>query len=206
MLNKVKIVICGKDYTLQTEEPPSYVYGLSKMLERKINELCSGNSSISQYSAAIMVSMSILDDLNRAQSNLENVRQQAKEYVDEAGKARLAIDNTLKELVFYQGRCEKLENEMKALNGEMKSLRKEIKRLKKNAAKEDNEEKTDVNTDKENTSESAPEITVTAETAPTQTNTTDNTTIDTENAKTSTADSKAADKTTDNNDANESNE
>ena len=124
MLNKVKLVICGKEFVLQTEEPPSYVYGLSKMLEKKINELCSGNSSISQYSASIMVAMSTLDDLNRAQTNMENVRQQAKEYVDEAGKARIERDNAIKELNAARGKIEELENEMKTLNKELKTLRK----------------------------------------------------------------------------------
>ena len=117
-------MICGKEFILQTEEPPSYVYGLSKMLEKKINELCSGNSSISQYSASIMVAMSTLDDLNRAQTNMENVRQQAKEYVDEAGKARIERDNAIKELNAARGKIEELENEMKTLNKELKTLRK----------------------------------------------------------------------------------
>ena len=117
-------MICGKEFVLQTEEPPSYVYGLSKMLEKKINELCSGNSSISQYSASIMVAMSTLDDLNRAQTNMENVRQQAKEYVDEAGKARIERDNAIKELNAARGKIEELENEMTTLNKELKTLRK----------------------------------------------------------------------------------
>ncbi len=124
MLNKVKLVICGKEFVLQTEEPPSYVYGLSKMLEKRINELCAGNSSISQYSASIMVAMSTLDDLNRAQTNMENVRQQAKEYVDEAGKARIERDNALKELNACHGKIEQLENEMKNLQKELKALKK----------------------------------------------------------------------------------
>jgi len=39
MLNRVKVMVCGKEYMLQTEEAPSYVYGLAKMLDKKINDI-----------------------------------------------------------------------------------------------------------------------------------------------------------------------
>lgn len=112
MLNKVKVIICGKDYTLQTEESPAYVYGLAKMLEKKINDISSATSSISAYSAAIMVALSILDDLNKAQTNADNLRTQAKEYVDEAGKARIDRDAALKEIDMLKLKIDKLEKEL----------------------------------------------------------------------------------------------
>ncbi len=114
MLNKVKVVICGKDYTLQTEEPPSYVYGLAKILEKKLNEICSTNSSVSAYSAAIMVALSTLDDLSKSQANLDNIRMQAKEYVDEAGKARIERDAALRDIEILKAKIEQLENDNRA--------------------------------------------------------------------------------------------
>lgn len=109
MLNRVKVIICGKEYMLQTEEAPSYVYGLAKLLEKKINDISSGTSSISPYSAAIMVALSTLDDLSKAQANVENIRAQAKEYVDEAGKARIERDAALKEIEMLKLKIDKLE-------------------------------------------------------------------------------------------------
>lgn len=109
MLNRVKVVICGKEYTLQTEESPTYVYGLGKLLDKKINEVSSSSTSISQYSAAIMVALSTLDDLNKSQANAEAIRVQAKEYVDEAGKARIERDAALKEVEMLKLKIDKLE-------------------------------------------------------------------------------------------------
>lgn len=110
MLNRLKVMICGKEYMLQTEEPPSYVYGLAKMLEKRLNDMCSGNSSISPYSAAVMVALSTLDDLSKAQGNVDNIRMQAKEYVDEAGKARIERDAALKEIEVLKAKIEQLES------------------------------------------------------------------------------------------------
>lgn len=37
MSNKVKVVICGKDFTLQTSESANYVFGLARTLESRIS-------------------------------------------------------------------------------------------------------------------------------------------------------------------------
>ncbi len=111
MLNRVKVNICGKEYMLQTEEAPSYVYGLAKILEKKINDITSGANSISPYSATIMVALSSLDDLSKSQSNVDRIRAQAKEYVDEAGKARIERDAALKEIDILKLKIDKLEKE-----------------------------------------------------------------------------------------------
>lgn len=118
MLNKIKVMVCGKEYVLQTEEAPSYVYNLAKMLDKKIADVSSANTSISQYSAAIMVALSILDDLNKAQVNVENVRTQAKEYVDEAGKARIERDAALKEVQALKAKLEQYEKPKKSKDGQ----------------------------------------------------------------------------------------
>ena len=114
MVNKVKVMICNKEYTLQTEEQPSYVYGLAKMLEKRLNDICAGNSSVSPYAASVMVALSALDDLTKAQQNFDNVRMQAKEYVDEAGKARIERDAAVKEVETLKVQIEQLQNELRA--------------------------------------------------------------------------------------------
>ena len=110
MLNRLKVIICGKEYMLQTEEPPSYVYGLAKMLEKRLNDMCAGASSISPYSAAVMVALSSLDDLSKAQAN-----------VDEAGKARIERDAALKEIEVLKSKIEELES-----NQQLKKLKDSI--------------------------------------------------------------------------------
>ena len=37
--NKVKITICGKEYSLQADEQPAYVQQLAARLDQKITEL-----------------------------------------------------------------------------------------------------------------------------------------------------------------------
>ena len=112
MSNKVKVVICGKDFTLQTAESSNYVFGLARTLESRIMEITDANSSASPFTAAIMVGLATLDDLNKANVKLDNLRDQSKEYVDEAGKTRLERDAALQEIEVLKTKVANLEREL----------------------------------------------------------------------------------------------
>ena len=106
MLNEVKVIICGKEYKIKTAEAPNYVFALARALETKINEITSANASI-------MVSLALLDDLNKANQRLDNIRDQTKEYVDEAGRTRIERDAAQKEIEVLKSKIVQLENMVK---------------------------------------------------------------------------------------------
>ncbi len=113
MLNDVKVIICGKEYKIKTSESPNYVFTLARALESKINEIMNSGSGSSPYTASIMVALSILDDLNKANKKLDNIRDQTKEYVDEAGKTRIERDSAQKEIEVLRSKIVQLENMVK---------------------------------------------------------------------------------------------
>ena len=121
MMNRVKVVLCGKEYLLQTEDAPSYVYQLAKNLEKRISDITENNPRVSAHSAVMMVALSTMDELTKANNSVEVIRSQVKEYVDEAGKARLERDAALREIDVLKAKIEQLEN----LN-KLKSLRDSI--------------------------------------------------------------------------------
>ncbi len=112
MANKVKVVICGKDFNLQTAESSNYVFGLARTLESRITEITDGSSNASPFTAAIMVGLDALDDLNKSNAKLDALREQSKEYVDEAGKARLERDAALQQVQALQTQIASLERKL----------------------------------------------------------------------------------------------
>ncbi|MBR4320730.1 MAG: cell division protein ZapA [Oscillospiraceae bacterium] len=112
MMKKVKVVICGKDYVMQTAAAPNYVYSLARTLETKITDSMD-KLGVSQYNAAIMAALSSLDDLNKAQQQLQEMTQETKNYVDEAGRARMERDAAMKELENMRAKMQQLENALK---------------------------------------------------------------------------------------------
>ena len=112
MMKKVKVIICGKEYTMQTASAPNYVYGLARTLETKINRTMD-SLGVSQYNASIMAALSALDDLNKANQQLQEITEQTKHYVDEAGRARMERDALAKELELMRAKVQQLENSLK---------------------------------------------------------------------------------------------
>ena len=119
--NKVKITICGKEYSLQTDERPAYVQQLAGRLDHKITEMMENNDTLSLSSAAILVGLTLMDDSYKTTSDMDNIRGEIRNYVEEAGMARAEADSLRKEL-------EEREREIEALKTELvlKQLRRNI--------------------------------------------------------------------------------
>lgn len=97
-MNKVKILLCGKEYTLQTEESISYVKQLAETLDSKVNDFLKENdNNISITSAAMIVALGLLDDCMKAASDKDNLRKQVIDYLEEATKSRTEITELKRE-------------------------------------------------------------------------------------------------------------
>lgn len=112
-MNKVKVTICGKEYTIQTSESSTYLYNLARTLEKKINDFT--DSHASQLTATVLVGLACLDDLSKANEKYDLLVEKTKDYIDEAGISRLERDNVIKENNELKRKIEKLEKELKEL-------------------------------------------------------------------------------------------
>lgn len=112
MTNKVKVNVCGKDFTLQTSKPASYVNGLARSLETKIMDITASSTSATQFTAAMVVAIAMMDDINAMTQQVEQLREQSKIYVDETGKTRLERDAVMAENQLLRERLSALEKEV----------------------------------------------------------------------------------------------
>lgn len=112
-MNKVKVTICGKEYSLKTEETASYFIGLAKKVDNTINQMTAQCDSLSVQSAAVLAALSAFDDAQKANESIDNIRTQIKEYVDEACRARAERDDAVKNEEALKARITELENELR---------------------------------------------------------------------------------------------
>ena len=115
MLNKIRVTICGKEYALQTEEKPAYVAGLAKKLDKQIQDMANSSDNISVQAAAVLIALSAIDESNKANESIDNIRTQIKDYVDEAGRARLERDDAVKEVELLKVKITRLESDINLL-------------------------------------------------------------------------------------------
>lgn len=112
-MNKVKVTICGKEFSLKTDEAPSYFTQLAKKVDTEIYKMASSADNISIQSAAVLVALQAFDEAQKANDSIDNIRTQIKEYVDDACQARLERDEAVKNEKALLARISALENELK---------------------------------------------------------------------------------------------
>ncbi|WMJ21811.1 cell division protein ZapA [Paludicola sp. MB14-C6] len=108
-MNKIKIVLCGKEYTIQTDESVSYVKKIAEALDSRIEDFMSQNETVSVTSASMLVSLGLMDDCMKAASDKDNLRKQVIDYLEEATKARTQIMELKKEVEALRQQNEMLQ-------------------------------------------------------------------------------------------------
>lgn len=112
-MNRIKVLLSGKEYTIQTDESASYVKQLADALNRKIDEFITQNGSgVSVTSACMLVALGLMDDSLKAASDKENLRKQVIDYLEDATRSRT-------ELMELRRQVEELERQNAALRADL---------------------------------------------------------------------------------------
>lgn len=123
-MNKVEVYICGKKFVLNSSESPDYIKTLARVVDQKFAEAFAVDSALGLFDASVLVSIELVDELNRSDKNLNHIRCQIKRYAEEAESFRA-------ELLKCQKLAEELKEQNKNLQREidMISLRDEVDRM-----------------------------------------------------------------------------
>lgn len=87
-MNRIKIYLAGREYTICTEETVSYVKQLASALDAKLDEYMRKNDSLSITTAALLVALGLMDDCAKATADKDNLRKQVIEYLEESTRVR----------------------------------------------------------------------------------------------------------------------
>ena len=120
-MNRIKIILAGKEYTIQTEESGSYVKQLPESLNKKIEEFMQENESVSMTSASMLVALGLMDDCIKASSDKDNLRKQVIDYLEEATRSRTEITELKKELSALREKNAMLEMKLLTFEGNDKN-------------------------------------------------------------------------------------
>ena len=106
MENRITVSICGTDYTFTAEESPSYMQKVAALVDTKMGEILQGGR-INRVDAAVLAAANIADELLKEQAASENLRNQLKDYLDEANKAKAEASDLRREIFKLQQRLDK---------------------------------------------------------------------------------------------------
>lgn len=102
----VVIHIAGNEYTIVTEEDPSYVKALAETLNRDISEIVETNRRLSMTQAAILAALDYADKAAKESESADNLRGQIKEYLEDSARYKMEAEVARRDV-------ERLQKELK---------------------------------------------------------------------------------------------
>lgn len=110
--NKVKLNICGVPYFINTDEDVEYTESLGKMIDERMGQIIKSGSLITMTQAAVLTSLELADELSKCEKNTETYRNQVKDYLEDAAKAKAERD-------YYKRELERIKTEAKFKNDQI---------------------------------------------------------------------------------------
>ncbi len=107
--NRVKITINGVHYFIATSEPEEYVLGLAQELDEQIKGILDKNANISFNDVMVLCAMNYVDAYKRSEENADRMRTQISEYLEDAAKARIELDEVKRENAHLRRQLEAAE-------------------------------------------------------------------------------------------------
>ncbi|MBR0113460.1 MAG: cell division protein ZapA [Clostridia bacterium] len=109
-MEKIKLIIGGEYYNINTDDDPEYLEQLGKELDGKINALVQSNSRVSVTQAAVLTALEYIDLYKKSERDCDNLRTQIQAYLEDAARNRTDAELARREVAA-------LKKELEALGG-----------------------------------------------------------------------------------------
>ncbi|MBQ3604364.1 MAG: cell division protein ZapA [Clostridia bacterium] len=96
--NKIRLNICGTDYSITTEDDPKYVLALGDELDALLTKTLRENSRLSVTQAAILAALEYADMYKKAEVSADNLRSQIKEYLEDSARSKMDAEIAKREV------------------------------------------------------------------------------------------------------------
>ena len=110
--NKVKVLICGTEYTLVSSEEPEYVQRVAVLADKKLKEIYETSPHLSTALAAMLTTINLADEYIKLDDTTDDLRKQLSQCLKNETKASAEIKE-------YKMQIAKLENEIQNLKIEI---------------------------------------------------------------------------------------
>ncbi len=96
--NKVRLEICGASYVVSSTDTEEYMQSLAEKLDKDMTQLLAATPTASVATAAVITALGYLDELQKSTNGADNMRAQIKDYLEDAAKAKLAAEESRREV------------------------------------------------------------------------------------------------------------
>ena len=97
-MNKVRIEVGGAKYSISTKEDPEYVQKLAFEVDEQLRALMDAGAGMSLNDALVLTCLNFIDLYQKSEENADHIRRQLTEYIEDAARTRIALDDAKREL------------------------------------------------------------------------------------------------------------
>ena len=101
MNEKIKVTVAERTFLLTSSDEESYVQKVAESVDEQIRKAAEA-SHASTLDAAIMCAMNLADNFFKEQEKSEHLRQQVKQYLDEANQMKQELSEAKREIFRLQ--------------------------------------------------------------------------------------------------------
>lgn len=109
---RVRVKICGNDFFVASEDNEEYIRRIADMVDDHIRRQMENTPSMSTSMAAIFTAMDFCDEAVKAKETADNLRQQVKDYLEEAAEAQAQAEE-------WRLRAEQATRELQSLKAKV---------------------------------------------------------------------------------------
>ena len=117
--NKVKLNIGGSEYSFITDDDVKYFRELGREVDLALAQVMKDNPRISLTQAAVLTALDYADEYKKASADADHLREQIKDYLDDAANAKSKADWARRE-------TEKAKKELEDANLENERLKTQL--------------------------------------------------------------------------------
>ena len=110
--NRTDVYICNKKYALESDESSEFIMGVSRVVDKKFQEIFERDENISLMDAAVLVSLELVSENVKAARNLDSMKTQIKACADENNKLKDKIMTMSKKIDDLYDKNKKLQAEV----------------------------------------------------------------------------------------------
>lgn len=104
------IFVGGKRFTIVTDESEAYMKKLVERVDTRLKSIISSNPKLDKDSAAILASLDYCDEEYKLRQNLEDVKEQIKDYIEDTARLHKEIARLKAQNVILQDKINKILN------------------------------------------------------------------------------------------------
>ena len=110
--NRTDVYICNKKYALESDESSEFIMGVSRVVDKKFQEIFERDENISLMDAAVLVSLELVSENVKMARKLDEMKKQIKSNSEESNQIKEKIISMSKKMEELYEKNKKLQAEV----------------------------------------------------------------------------------------------